>query len=279
MWTPPPLTGGPDAARYIAAAQGTPVPRPFHLRWLLPYVCETSRIRWWTVWLASWPLLAISMLGWRITAGDDWRAATAATAVLLALPGILGPTAVIPVGVDLPATALGVLSVWLVTLGHPAQIAAGVMIAMFAATIKESAPVWAALWAWCPWLLLALVPVAIRALIAKPGPDPLGPTFQDIADYPVRSALEHHRGQWRDAWVMVAPWGICLAGLIGADWRLLLVVTVAYAQLLVATDTVRLVQHAAGPVLAVAAVAVIPTPWLLPAVIVHVVWWRKPHRV
>lgn len=279
MWTPPPLTGGPDAARYIAASQGTPVPRPFHLRWLLPYVCETNRTRWWSVWLASWPLLAISMLGWRITAGDDWRAATAATAVLLALPGILGPTAVIPVGVDLPATALGVLSVWLVTLGHPVQIVAGVMVAMVAATIKESAPVWAALWAWCPWLLLAMVPVAIRALTAKPGPDPLGPTFQYIADHPFRSALEHHRGQWRDAWVMVAPWGICLAGLIGADWRLLVVVAVAYAQLLVATDTVRLVHHAAGPVLAVAAVAVIPTPWLLPAVIVHVVWWRKPHRV
>jgi hypothetical protein len=67
--------------------------------------------------------------------------------------------------------------------------------------------------------------------------------------------------------------------LIGADWRLLVVLGVAYAQLLVATDTVRLVHHVAGPAMAVAAAHVIPVEWLLLAVVVHVAWWFAPERI
>ena len=78
---------------------------------------------------------------------------------------------------------------------------------------------------------------------------------------------------------MVAPWGVCLAGLVGSDWRLWLVLAVAYAQLLIATDSVRLYQHAAGPVLAVAAAQVVPVAWLPLAVVVHVVWWQTPERI
>jgi hypothetical protein len=274
-----PLTGGPDAARYLAAAQGVPVSRPFHLRWALPYACGTSPKAWWLTWLISWPILAVAAFGWAHTVTGDWRVALAAAALLLSLPGILGPRAVIPIGVDLPATATTMVGVWLVALGHPAQIAAGVIVIGLAATIRETSPVWAALWAWSPWPLIALVAVAVAAVIRKPGPDPLGPTFQTIADHPIRSSLEHHRGQWRDAWVMVAPWGVTLAALVGADWRFVAVLAVAYAQLLIATDTTRLLHHGAGPVMALAAAQVIPTPWLLLAVAVHVAWWRPPHRV
>ena len=275
----PDITLGPDGARYWTAAQGKPVSRPFHLRWALPYCCGTSPKAWWLTWLISWPILAVAAFGWAHTVTGDWRLSAATTALLLSLPGILGPRAVIPVGVDLPATATTMVGVWLVALGHPAQIAAGVIVIGLAATIRETSPVWAALWAWSPWPLIALVAVAVAAVIRKPGPDPLGPTFQAIADHPVKAALEHHRGQWRDAWVMVAPWGVTLAALVGADWRLVAVLAVAYAQLLIATDTTRLLHHGAGPVMALAAAQVIPTPWLLLAVAVHVAWWRPPHRV
>jgi hypothetical protein len=148
-----------------------------------------------------------------------------------------------------------------------------------AACIRETAPVWSALWLWSPLPLIALCVVACRALIAKPGLDPLGPKFQAIADHPVQAALAAHRDQWRDAWLMVAPWGVCLAGLVSSDWRLWLVLALAYAQLLIATDSVRLYQHAAGPVLAVAAAQVVPVAWLPLAVVVHVVWWQTPERI
>lgn len=269
---------GPDAQRYIHLAVGNPVPRPFHLRRLLPYFCGSDGFKWAVAYFGAWPIAAIGMLAWRVPV-DGWGVAVAATLLLLALPGILGPAAVIPVGVDLPATAVTLVGVALIAEGHPARIVAGVGVIMVAAGIKESAPVWAALWVWSPWPLIALMVPATVAVLRKPGPDPLGAKFQEIADHPVRAAWQHHRGQWRNAWVMAAPWGVCLAGLVGADWRLLLVLGVAYAQLLVATDSVRLFQHAAGPVLAVAAANVIPVAWLPLAVAVHVVWWRTPERI
>jgi hypothetical protein len=78
---------------------------------------------------------------------------------------------------------------------------------------------------------------------------------------------------------MVAPWGVCLAGLVGAGLPVLVVVGVAYAQLLAATDTVRLVHHGAGPVLTASAAAVIPEQYLILAVIVHGAYWWKVERV
>jgi len=270
---------GPDAARYLAAAEGRLVPRPFHLRVALPFACGANLRAWWVVHLASWPLLAGGLFAWRLSVGDGWQVAIAVCVLLCALPGILGPSVVIPVGVDLPATALAVWACFLASLGHPGGIAAGVIVVACAASVKESAPVWAALWAWCPWLLIGLAVPAVVSFVRKPGPDPLGPRFQEIADHPIRTALAAHRGRWRDAWLMVAPWGVCLAALVEPDWRLLVVLAIAHLQLLVATDTVRLVAHAAGPTMAVAAAQVIPAQWLVLACVAHVFWWRVPERV
>ena len=271
---------GPDAYRYVLAGLGTPMVRPFHLRWLLPKVLGDDLAAWRFVWLAAWPILAGSTFGWRLAAGDDWRIAAAVAALLVALPGILGPAVSIPVQVDLPSTALMMTGVMLLELGHPAQVVAGIATLAIAASMRETAPVVAALTMWSVWPLVALVAPLVTAVIIRPAKsDPLGPEFQYIADHPIRSALEHHAGRWRDAWLMVAPWGVCLAALIGADWRLLVVLGVAYAQLLVATDTVRLVHHVAGPAMAVAAAHVIPVEWLLLAVVVHVAWWFAPERI
>jgi hypothetical protein len=271
-------TVGPDAMRYLRLAEGRPVPRPFHLRIGLPWLCGTNFRRWWVVYLAAWPIAALGMFAWRAPI-DGWQIALAATALLLALPGILGPSVVIPVGVDLPATALALVGVALIADGHPARIIAGVAVIAIAASIRETTPIWAALWLWSPWPLIGLVVPLVVALVRKPGPDPLGDQFQYIADHPIRSALEHHRGRWRDGWLLVATWGVTLAALIEPDWRLLVVLGVAHLQLLVATDTVRLVHHAAGPAMAAAAAQVIPVQWLLLAVVAHTFWFRKPERV
>ena len=264
---------GPDAARYLHLARGGSVPRPFHLRRLLPAVCGTDMRRWWLVWGLSWPVLAASMVAWQSAHG--WQIAAASAALLLGLPGILGPAAVIPVGVDLPASALALAGVAIM----PHSLPVGVALVALAAGCKETAPVFAALWAWSLWPLVALAVPAVVALRHHPGPDPLGPTFQRIADHPIASAIEARLGRWRDGWLFVAPWGVCLVALYAPGWPLVVCLVVAYAQLLVATDTVRLVHHAAGPVMAAAAAPLIPVPLLLAAVVAHVVWWGKPERI
>lgn len=270
---------GPDGARYLLMADGVPVPRPFLLRWALPALCGRSEGAWWVVWLASWPVLAGSMVGWRLVEGDGWQFAVAATVALLGLPGVLGPVVVIPVGVDLPASALTMCGVLAISTGHPVVVAGGVLVVAVAATVKESAPVFAALWVWSLWPLLALVVVAVRWARVKPGPDPLGGRFQQIADHPFRSAFAARRGRWRDARLMVAPWGLCLLALVEPSVQVVVALVVAHGLLLVATDTVRLVHHAAGPVVAVAAVVHVPVGWLPLACVVHVAWWWNVERV
>lgn len=270
---------GPDAARYLAAADGLGVPKPFHLRWLLPALCGRSEGAWWRVWLGSWVVLGLGTFGWRLVEGDGWRVSLAVSVVLLALPGVLGPAVVIPVGVDLPASALTMCGVLAMSTGHPVGVFGGVLVVAVAATVKESAPVFAALWAWSLWPLLALLVVAVRWVLVKPGPDPLGARFQEIADHPVRSAFAAHRGRWRDGWLMVAPWGLCVLALRSPSVQVVVSLVVAHGLLLVATDTVRLLHHAAGPVLAVAAVHQVPVQWLWVACAAHVVWWRIPERV
>ena len=178
----------------------------------------------------------------------------------------------------MPSTALSLVGVWLIELGG-AHAVAGVAVVAVAACVKESAPVWAALWSWSFWPLLALVAVVVRLISSKPGPDPLGARFEEIAAHPIRSALAAHRGQWRNAWVMVAPWGVCLLALTDVSPWLAVTLVVAYAQLVVATDSVRLYQHGAGPVMAAVAASVVPVAWLPLAVVAHVVWWRTPERV
>jgi hypothetical protein len=267
---------GPDAARYILAGQGERVARPFHLRWMLPYLCRDNLSRWRAVWLASWALTTVGMVSWSYQRTADWRVAGAATAFLIALPGLLGPQVVRPIGVDLPAVALSVTAVALLERGWwPAAVA----LILVAGCVKETSPVFAALWAWHPILLVGLAAPLIRGIFWRPQLDQVTamPNLRQVHDHPVRTALASH--DWRDAWTMVAPWGICLAALYAPSWQIAAVLVVAYLQLLVATDTVRLLHTAAGPPVALAAALVIPVPFLLLAVAVHVVWWRKPEFV
>lgn len=277
------MTLGPDASRYVHLANGVRVPRPFVWRWLLPTLCRDYARRWLAVWFASWVLLAVGMMWFAWLRLDAvWPALTAAVFVV-GLPGILGPTVVNPIGVDLFATAFGVLGAGCAATGTPAGVVVGVGCVLVAGSTKETAPVFAALWAWSPWLLIGFAAPAARYLWVRwhnlEGPDPLGADFQQIADQPFQAGWNAHRFAWRDGWAMVAPWGACLIALYAPSWQIAAVLAVAYAQLLVATDTVRLVHHAAAPTMAVAAVAHIPSRWLLPAAVAHFFWFRKPERI
>lgn len=262
---------GPDASRYLLAGQGVPVARPFNLRFLLPLICRAVPRRWWIVWYASWPVAAAGMAWWGFEAGFDAARWVAFPVLCLSLAGVWGPHVVRPVGVDLPGLAVAVVAVAALEAGWwPLAI----VLILIAASIKESMPVWAALWAWHPILLVGLVVPLIVSLIRRPALDPVTaqPVLKAIHDHPVRTAFEHHAGKWRDP-RMVAQWGACLAAFYEPSVRVAAVTVVAYLQLFVATDTYRLVHTAAGPALAFAAVQVLPVPWLLLACAASFVWW------
>jgi hypothetical protein len=264
---------GPDASRYWIAAQGRPVARPFHLRWLLPAACGTSPRRWWSAWALSWPVLGVGTF--LLAAHLGWQRALFAAVVTLALPGVWGPKVVRPVGVDLPAMALGAVSAAAAVHGW---LWLAVVAACVGAMVKESTPIFAALWAWSAWPLVGLVAIVIPLAMARPAIDEVTaqPHLRRIHDHPIRTAIEYRRGYWRSGWVMVAPWGATLAALIAPTPQLVAVLVVAHLQLLVATDTVRLVHAAAGPAVAVAAAQVFPTAWLPLVAVLHAFWfWEQ----
>lgn len=273
------MTHGPDAARYILAGRGEKVARPFNLRWLLPAICGDDQQTWWLVWLASWPVTAAAAFWWASAYVDGWQVPAATVALLLLLPVVQSHPKFRPVAVDPPALAVTLTAAAFWANGYE-PIA--IVLAFWAATIKETQPVWLALWVWSPWPLVALAAPAIAWFVNRPGMDPITAqtTNRFVHDHPVRSALHFHQGVWRTGWVMVAPWGACLAALYAPSWQLAAVLAAAYAQLLVATDSVRLYQFAAGPVVALAAAQAIPVEWLPLAIIVgSYAWWRQPEVV
>jgi hypothetical protein len=264
---------GPDARRYLLMADGTPVVMPFQLRWLLPATCGADLVLWWCVWLVSFPVAAAGMVWWAVAAGHGIAAGAAAGVLLVGLSGFLG---VKPVETALPSMALGVLSAasfeqgwWLL----------GIVFAVLAATIRESAPVWIALWVWNPIALVALAAPILRWVLHRPHLDEVtanSGTLLNVHDAPVWQALVHQDGRWRDAYLVVVPWGVTIAALYRPSWQLGALLVLTYAQLLVTTDYTRLLHSAAGPAMALGAAVVIPAEWLLLAVVVHVVWWRAP---
>lgn len=248
----------PDGARYLAMAQRR-VARPFHLRWLLPALCGRDLTNWRNVTRGA--LLAVAGLT-ALYSGSPWMLAVGL------LPGLAfawrRPVLVDPLGM---ALALG--SALLLPVCWPAAVA----VACLAGMVRETAPIWAAVYAFNPIPLLGLVPVAARALMRQ-GDDVLDAENAWILAHPIKAAQKYHAGLWLDWRTMVAPWGGLLVALAGLDLRLGLALALGYAQLLVATDSVRLYQWAA-PAMALAAVNVTPG-WALPLVALAIVFnpWK-----
>lgn len=240
----------PDGVRYLAMGRRLRVPRPFHLRWLVPWLCGDNPALWTIMSRVS--ILALAPLAWWYT-GSPWMMACAA------LPGVAFSWRA-PVLVDAPGMALALLAACLASVSLPAAI----LVALVAGCCRETAPVWAAVYAWNPLLLVGLVPVAVRALL-RAGPDPLTEAQNPVAvaavRHPVAVALEVRRGAWLDPAVMVAPWGGLIVALAAPTTVLWVALGLGYAQLVAATDGARLYQWA-WPVVAVSAVAVVPEAWL-----------------
>jgi len=239
----------PDGARYLAARP----PAPFHLRVLIPWLCQDIAARWLA---AAWCGLAAMALGIMLLA-PTWQAGVAAALLAAALP-MVRFNIEHPVLVDLPALGLATLAAG---LWHVGWWPAALLVVLLAGAAKETAPVFAALFAWTPVLLLGLVVPLIVRWRREPGDDVLDEHNAWVLAHPIQAAREYHDGWLRNLDPrLVAPWGAAVVALAAPTWQLAAVLAVAYAQLLIATDTVRLYQWAA-PVVALAAVAAVPWQW------------------
>lgn len=253
----------PDGVRYLKMAKGERQPMPFHLRWLLPKLLRESGRAWIVVTLSSIVLCSalVSVLALQ-------RGASVEQSIFAGLLWILLPSTLFlmkaPVLVDAAgmACALGGAALF---QAHPILAAVAVGIG---ACAWERTPIFAALFAWCPWLLAWLAIPVLRGILVKPGDVDRKDKLADTMNHPFRTGLSWHQGKWRDPFVMVLPWGVCLASLASFDLRWMVPVAVAYTQLLFATDSVRLYQQAA-PAVCIAAAFVIPEHWMLAAIVAH----------
>lgn len=250
----------PDGARYLAMAERR-VARPFHLRWLLPAIAGQNE----TVWKAiSWSSVALVGLLTAIYTHSPWMACVAF------LPGVMFNVRC-PVLVDAAGMALALGAALMLSVCWPIAI----VLALLAGCTRETAPIWAAVYAWNPLLLVGLIPVAIRWCMRQGG-DVLDAENAWVIAHPFKASLKYHAGRWLDPQLMVLPWGGLLAGVTAFTTQTVVAVGLGYAQLAVATDAVRLYQWAA-PVLALAAVDAVPA-WALPIVALTVIFnpWKGP---
>ena len=269
----------PDSRRYLAMHRRR-VCRPFHLRWFLPLVLR-GNVRSWTIVTR----LAIVAFGVMVAAytSSPWMAAVAL------LPAFTWNWHN-PVMVDGYAIAIALGSALLALDGWWWL---AIPMVLLAGATRETAPIWAAVYAWNPILLVGLIPVAVRWM-QKPGADTWTDHNAFYVAHPIKAGQDFHRGRWRDPLLWLTPWGGLLAGLAliagggqmmpggvspwgwGGPAQLAVALLLGYSQTLIATDTVRLYQWAA-PVLALACVTVLPA-WALPLVALSIVFnpWRGP---
>jgi hypothetical protein len=259
----------PDGRFYVAAGTGAAVPRPYCFRWLPSLLCGAESWRWQALsavsliaWgpLLAWYLDALGLAPWQQLAG---------VALLCGLPGMFRFNVHLPALVDAPAFALALAASGAWLHGHT-WAAVGMTVA--AGACKETAPVFAAAFAWHPALLVGL---AGAAWWAKRGPAPQW--AQAWLQAPLQAARKAQAGAWLSWQAMLLPWGVLalLAPFAAAasPWELLLpaaaALTLGYAQMLTAQDRARLFCWAAPAVIALALPA-LPIGWAALACTVHV---------
>jgi hypothetical protein len=251
------ITATPDGQRYLAATQQR-VPRPFHYRWLIPRLCGLHERRWRTV-------RTVSLVGLLPAAawygGVGWKGVFCA-AFVVGLAGVWAFNWKWPILVDAPAMFLALLAAACAQHGY---WWAALPLALLAGCTKETAPVFAAVWAWSPIPLIGLAAPAIRSLW-RSGDDVLDERNAQILKHPFRAGYAFHRDLSLAAWVL--PWGVGIVALANLSWPLAAVLVLAYAQCAMATDTMRLIQWA-WPVVALSTAEAVPTKWLLPLIVLH----------
>lgn len=253
----------PDSYRYLAAGRGEKTYPPFNRRILLPFLCGSDERLWQLLSYSS--LVSVIVL---TGVYSHMNGASPEGAFFAMFLMALMPT----------------MKFWLQTPVLTDQF--GLMMALAAAILpwplnlltcivggfaRESVPIFAALYAWNPVLLLGFLPVAIWSIVAPKGPDQM--KRESWLDHPLQTSYAFKKGKYRDIKLWITPWGAALAGLFFPSVQLVMTMFVAYAQTIIATDAVRLYVWAA-PVLILQAVQV-DVMWMLPLAVSH---WTNPWR-
>lgn len=255
-----------DGDRYLTMGRGQAVPYPFMWRWLVPAVCRGS----WRSWrvstdlhLACLPVLtAVYVASWPVRP----TAAVFGGLLICGFPGIWRNNIRRPVLVDPPALSWALLASVLSLHGFGS---AAVAVALVAACMKETAPLFAAAFALDALLLVGLLAPLIRRLLSAGGEDTHA--SRALAD-PLGHARRAHAEHLFDPLVMLAPWGAGLLAVMAAERTVVLVMVLslvlAYGQLFTAGNTVRLYQWAA-PAVALAAATAVPPGWEAALLLAH----------
>ncbi|MEO8548769.1 MAG: hypothetical protein ABI678_02305 [Kofleriaceae bacterium] len=256
-----------DGQIYLSAGRGLDVPRPFSRRWLLPTLLGDRILRWEVVsslaMIMSGPLVALYV------GGAPWQRISACC-LFLGCPGIFRMNAACPVHVDPAGFALAMCA----ALASPTHHWLAMALAVVAGGCVERAPVFAAIFAHDPSLLVGLIaPTWFKR--SAPATDPW------LVD-PLGYALRHHAREWLSWREMLLPWGMLAilfplgAGLDLATLVAALGLLVGYGQMLIATDRARLYQWAAPAVIAVA-VRGFPSPSV--AFLIVLIHLFNPYRL
>jgi len=241
----PPWRISPDGQYYLQAG----APRPYGLRWLLPWLCR-SHVYWWIA--CSYAAIAATALI------VGWHAGVTASVLFLGLASTR-TNAMFPILTDQLGMLLllgGVMLPWpwnLVSVG-------------IGAMVNEKVPVFAA--AWTSEIRL-LLPLGIVWFAWRRSPTP----SEQSPDWLRRPWTEARKKAWEilDARQLLLPWGIAAIGLLHTPPLALLL---AYAQLAFAQDRARLYQWIA-PMVVMTVPSLIPPVLLVPLLVLH---WLNPWR-
>ena len=263
----------PDAIRYLSGAR---LHKPFHLRWLMPFLFRGNQRTWRVVNMVALVSLSPLIMLYLESLGLSSMKSFLGSLLVPGLPGIFRMATICPYLVDTVACALIVGSATLLNMGYYIP---GIALAIIAACVKESSPAFIAVFAQSALPLIGFVAVAIRQIFWKSNPnDMFDAQSKDILDHPYLWGKRCHQGRWFSADIMLLPWGVCMAGFAGflhpQMWWCVLAIAMAYGQTLFATDSIRLYQYA-FPALIYGTVLFLPEAWFPLAIIGH---WFNPYQ-
>lgn len=230
----------PDASAYSAMGRCEPMYAPYWRRWLLPKLLGESTWKWQLT-----NMLAIGAMGAMVNfESGDWRAAW----FLSLLPGVSWICAKCPKLVDAASMALAMLAALL--LQHSQQIGwkiLAVVVSLLAGAAKESSPVFAAIYAGNPILLIGLLGARWLGASKSVQGDPWAQTSWKRLAMMVRSVKPM---DWRPQDTIFGFGTVLVLAAMGARWDMLTYCTVASlivatAQGLIAHDRTRLTMWAA----------------------------------
>lgn len=222
-----------DCEEYQRAARGD-APRPFCWRWLIPALAGDTPNAWRRPSMAYLAMLPFLLY--------DYLPKTPSTLLVVLVVGLLPPIWERPLKVtylvDAPALAFALAAA---CDGGPRWMAIG--FALLAGATRETAPLFAALWAWSPWPLVGLlaVPWWRRGV----------PPWRHAHLY-VKPWRRFAAQRWRQGFSLtyVLMWGGLLPAFAALDLRASVTLAVAAVPLFRSIDTARLWVPWAMPPLA-----------------------------